>query len=224
MAPCPWSEYTPATIHFCEARLCAWVVEPSNAWSNLGFVIWGIVILATLPRRAPLVLIGVVSILLGIGSFGLHGTGTRWGELIDVGSMYGLSALGVISVARRLWGLGSAQVIGGFIAIVVVSVAQMIALHNNGIVMFGVQMALAILGELHLYRRGDRADGYRDLKLVVACFLTAFLIWNLDKSGVLCDPDNHLVTGHAVWHVLTATSVYFFARHQARLMGASAAA
>ena len=42
---CPWSNWAPATISFCEERLCAWVVEPSNAWSNLAFVAGGAVML-----------------------------------------------------------------------------------------------------------------------------------------------------------------------------------
>jgi hypothetical protein len=40
-------------------------------------------------------------------------------------------------------------------------------------------------------------------------------IWLLDIHGPLCDPDNHLVTGHAVWHVLTALAVLcFFCFHE----------
>ena len=42
MAMCPWSDYAPATIAFCERRLCAWIVEPSNAWSNVAYVLVGL--------------------------------------------------------------------------------------------------------------------------------------------------------------------------------------
>jgi hypothetical protein len=36
---CPWGELTPASISFCEARLCGWVPEPSNAWSNAAYLV-----------------------------------------------------------------------------------------------------------------------------------------------------------------------------------------
>ena len=35
----------------------------------------------------------------------------------------------------------------------------------------------------------------------------AFTIWNLDQNGVVCAPDS-LFQGHAVWHLLGATSLW----------------
>jgi hypothetical protein len=35
----------------------------------------------------------------------------------------------------------------------------------------------------------------------------AFTIWNLDQHGTLCTPDS-LFQGHAVWHLLGATSLW----------------
>jgi hypothetical protein len=32
-------------------------------------------------------------------------------------------------------------------------------------------------------------------------------------TGVFCDPENHVVQGHAIWHVLGATSLVFAALH-----------
>jgi hypothetical protein len=36
----------------------------------------------------------------------------------------------------------------------------------------------------------------------------AFTIWNLDQHGTLCAPNN-LLQGHAIWHLLGATSLWF---------------
>jgi hypothetical protein len=218
MGPCPWSAFDPATISFCEARLCAWIVEPSNAWSNLGYVVVGAIVLCRSRRRVTQILIGLASILIGFGSFGLHGTGTRWGELLDVGAMYLMSALGVLYAARRIWRLSGATLIAGYVALVSGSIGLMMTLHNNGILVFAVQIAIAVFSELYLYYgRGDRAPSYRPQQLMIGSFALAFLIWNLDKWNVLCAPDNHLVTGHALWHLLTALAIYFFARQQGQL-------
>jgi hypothetical protein len=218
MTTCPWSGYEPATITWCEERICGWVVEPSNAWSNLGYVIVGLLVLATARRRVPLVLIGVASVCIGFGSFAFHATGTRIGELIDVSAMYLLGGLGVMFAARRLFDLSTTGLVLGYLAVVAVSVGLMIALHNNGIVVFALQVTFTVAAEIRLYRSGRAAPSYTDQKWMIACFALAFFIWNLDRSRIACAPTNHLVTGHAAWHVLTAIAVYFFARQQAPLL------
>ena len=218
MTTCPWSNYEPATIGWCEERVCGWVVEPSNAWSNLAYVLVGIIVLMTARRRVPLVLIGVASILIGFGSFAFHGTGTRIGELIDVSAMYLLGGLGVMFAARRILGLSTTGLVLGYLAVVATCVALMIGLHNNGIVVFALLVTFTVGGEIYLYRTGRAAPSYHAQKWMIACFVIAFLIWNLDRSRILCSPTNHLVTGHAVWHVLTAVAVYFFARQQEPLL------
>ena len=86
-ASCPWSHYAPASISFCEERICAWIVEPSGAWSNLAYVVVGIVILLR-SRRAMRTFravdaVGVVALLIGFCSFAFHATGTRIGETLD---------------------------------------------------------------------------------------------------------------------------------------------
>ena len=45
---CPWDGLPPGTVSFCEARLCAWVAEPANAWSSLAYVLMALYML-----RAP---------------------------------------------------------------------------------------------------------------------------------------------------------------------------
>ena len=214
MSGCPWSAYEPGTIAFCEERLCAWVVEPSNAFSNVGYVIVGILVLLAARRRIPFFVIGLASIFIGLGSFVFHGTGTRIGELLDVSAMYLLSAIGIVFAIRRLVPVSTTTFVVTYLAIVAASVGCMIGLHTNGILMFAAQFALATALEVAAYWFGERARSYRWQWALAASFLAAFAIWNLDKWNVLCDPTNHLVTGHAVWHVLTAVTIYCFFRHQ----------
>jgi hypothetical protein len=92
------------TVQFCERRPCAWIVEPSNAWSSLASVVLGVVMLL----RARL----------------------------------------------------------------------------GGRVVVGVAVALARI------------------------FFGSCAIWVTDITGLLCDPDNHLITGHVIWHVLNKTCIW----------------
>jgi hypothetical protein len=215
---CPWSGYAPATIAFCERRLCAWVVEPSNAWSNVAYVLVGAWILWRRRARpgSALSAIGVAAVLLGLGSFAFHATGVRVFEVIDEAGMYVISGLGVAFGLQRLRGWSDAVAMGLLVASVLASSLLMIALGNDGIAMFGAQSLAVLWMEVRLHPRTPAGVG-RWLLAAIAVLGVGLAIWVLDFRGALCDPDNHLVTGHAVWHVLTALSLLCFFHFHARL-------
>lgn len=220
---CPWSEYTPATIAFCERRLCAWIVEPSNAWSNLAYIAVGVWILWRRRERVTaLTAIGVASVVLGIGSFSFHATGVRVFEVVDVSSMYLISGLALTFALQRWLRWSDGGAIAFFVATVLGSSLLMIAAGNDGIAMFSVQTLTAVGLEIRLRDRTPPGVGWWLLSASAVTAL-ALVIWLLDVHGLVCDPDNHFVTGHAVWHVLTAVSIaWFFCFHE-RLRNAEAA-
>lgn len=221
---CPWSTYAPATISFCERRLCAWVVEPSNTWSNVAYVLAGLWILSQCRpwRDDARTAIGVVAVLLGLGSFAFHATGVRVFEVVDVSGMYLVSGLGLTFALARWLGWSPRRAMAFLVAIAVGSSLLMIALGNDGIVVFGVEMLAVFAIEIHLRTANPPGAGIWLLR-AVAMLLVGLVIWTLDLRGSLCDPDNHLVTGHAVWHVLTALAVLLFDRFQQAVGGGAPA-
>jgi hypothetical protein len=59
---------------------------------------------------------------------------------------------------------------------------------------------------------------FRPFLQALGIFLCSFAIWVTDITGLLCDPDNHLITGHAIWHVLNAVCIWMLgAFYRARL-------
>lgn len=217
---CPWSGYAPATIAFCERRLCAWVVEPSNAWSNLAYLLVGFLILRRLSGRpaTALSVIGVGAIVLGLGSFAFHATGVRVFEVVDVAGMYVLSGLGLTFALQRLLGWGDGVAVACFAALTLGSSLLMVALGTDGIVVFIVQITAMVLIEVGLRARNPPGAS-RWILAAVAVLVVAYGIWNLDFRGIVCDPDNHFVNGHAIWHALTAVSIYLFYRFQEAVRG-----
>lgn len=46
------------------------------------------------------------------------------------------------------------------------------------------------------------------ISISVLLFVIAFVFWIGDISRILCIPDNHILTGHGIWHILTAISIW----------------
>ncbi|MEK6554677.1 MAG: ceramidase domain-containing protein, partial [Bdellovibrionota bacterium] len=90
---CPWSTLAPATLQWCERQLCSWIREPANTWSNLAYIIIGIMILIECRKAnlGPQRILGFFAILLGLMSGFYHASGSLIGEIVDLSSMFLIS-------------------------------------------------------------------------------------------------------------------------------------
>lgn len=206
---CPWDGYAPGTVSFCEERLCAWIVEPANSWSALAYVAVGIYLFATHARKAKdarLSLVCVAEVLIGLGSFAFHGTGTFAGEFFDLFGMFLLSAMIVSQPAGLIVGFTARATAALYAGITLGSAALMLVIRPIGIPVFVVQIVAGIALELWSWRRatGAARENYRLFFAAFALFAASFTIWLLDITKLVCDPKLHFLQGHAVWHVLNA--------------------
>jgi len=216
LAPsCPWEGYTPGTVKFCEDRLCGWIAEPANAWSNLGYVLMGLYLMrrARNEGRHPLQLVGLTSVLVGFASFGFHMSGTFWGEFLDLCAMYFIGSLMVTMEARRFLTLSRTQLTLFFFTVSGISIGLLLAFRTIGIVLFGIQVAFVYLCNI-IWRIRRQKVIHRYAFRLGTTFGVAIVIWTLDITGTVCAPRNHIFNGHSVWHLLTALCLYFFYRHQ----------
>ena len=69
---CPWSGFTPPNVNWCEAERCAAIVNPSDAWSNLLYLLLGLWMwrVARREHRADLARFGPASVAIAVFSFG----------------------------------------------------------------------------------------------------------------------------------------------------------
>ncbi|MEQ1502645.1 MAG: ceramidase domain-containing protein [Myxococcota bacterium] len=222
MSTCPWDGFDPGTVAFCEERLCAWVVEPSNTGSSIGYVLVGGWLLADAVRRRDprLVALAVAEIAIGLGSIAFHGTGTFVGEVLDQAGMFLLSGLLLCFAAARSYDWRPGTTAAVYAATVVGSTATLLVIRPIGIPLFAVELAAGIAWEGLHYRRSLDPAAFLDLKRGLAIFGVSFVIWLTDLTRVVCAPTNHLFTGHAAWHLLNAASIErlyrFYARRFAR--------
>jgi hypothetical protein len=219
-APCPWDGFETAAMHFCERELCGWITQPANTWSNLAYVIVGIwlIRLAYKEGHRALAAVGVIEILIGIGSFFFHMSSTHLGEVVDVGAMYLLVGYAlVINLARYRLRVGRPlapkMLVGLFIFLVTVSIIS-VAMYKGkvGIWVFAIQAVIAGHLEMRMYRHHGGEEDYGPIRGLLVCFGIAWAFWWLDLLGVFCDPDNHFLQGHAIWHVFNSAVFYFLYR------------
>lgn len=206
---CPWQDLAPASISFCEARLCGWIAEPSNALSNAAYLLPAFWVWRqkNQSRGVRLMETGAATVLAFM-SFFFHSTGSRVGEMLDVSSMYVLPSLsfGVLLADR------GQKMLGAMVPFIVWGSATLMMHYSgsDGIIVWGTLAICAALIERSraqvLPAKGRLTEGI----LLLTCFFVGYGIWWLDKLGIACHPDNHWVTGHAIWHCFTAGSIYFF--------------
>jgi hypothetical protein len=69
-------------------------------------------------------------------------------------------------------------------------------------------LILAMLGQEWVLRRRERpAARYAPYLVALALISAAALFSALDVTRLWCDPANHWVQGHALWHLLSAASL-----------------
>jgi hypothetical protein len=212
-----WAALGAANVSFCEARLDASVAEPANAWSSTAYVVAGLWLLgrAWRGRRVPLLLAGVSGVLIGLGSFALHATGTFLGQFLDEASMFLLSALTLTLALRRLLGWAPSRCLASFATLALGASALLALVPKSGIPVFGLEIgaAIGIEGMLWVGRKAEIR--YGTLGLSLASFVAGLAIWMLDITRTACDAGSaHWINGHAVWHVLTAASLLAYGRYQ----------
>jgi len=212
---CPYDAFEPANLHFCEVDLCGWITQPANTWSNLGFLVAAVAIVVASrgdrDRRAAV--LAPVAVAAGLSSAAFHATSTFVGQAFDQGVMLLESGLFIVLNLGRLRPAWSARRLVALYAVIVGgSIGVLVLVHAAGIALF-VGHVVTFLGlEVVIYRRCRRRT-YRWLIAVGIAFAASWSIWWLDLTGAICDPDNHVFTGHAAWHLLGALQYYFWYRH-----------
>jgi Ceramidase len=215
---------------FCEAARDGVVRQPANTFSNLGFVVAGLLIAwhaglrentgtVLSAHRSLAIAMACLVVLLGPGSAAMHATQSAAGGHLDTLSMYLVASFAVAYSAMR-WLRGGTLLFAGifmggvaFCELVALYRAELPVVMFSGNAAFGLLLVTATALELLVLRRGEtrtkRGYGYASL----ASILIAFSIWNAARAW-LCDPHS-LIQGHAIWHLLGAVSAYFLYRYYA---------
>ncbi|MES2988929.1 MAG: ceramidase domain-containing protein [Pseudomonadota bacterium] len=215
-----WAAYAPATCTathcFCEMpRLGALVLQPADSWSSYGYVFVGFLMIVLAAGRdattamPPLAArtLGLTAIAVGLGSVLLHATLTLWGQFLDVVGMYLVGSFLLVSALARWRNIPDGRAILIYAALCAALITVLILVPEVRRWLFAGLLIIAILIELIFarpLRPGVRLGYYLGGILAKAL---GFTLWILDQQGIVCTPQS-LFQGHAIWHLLGATSLW----------------
>ena len=204
---------------FCEAARDGWVRQPANTFSNLGFVVAGLVIgwhAGRVRLHGLATAYACLVVLLGPASAAMHATQSERGGQLDLLSMYLVASFAAAYAIQR-WYRRDGWFFWQVLALMVAG-CQLIGLlgvdapvvEQPGNVAFAALLLTAVVIEVRLARRSPGGADLRWGAAALATILVAFAIWTLSRAR-WCVPDS-LLQGHAAWHLLGAVAAYLLFR------------
>ncbi|SMB83578.1 hypothetical protein SAMN00120144_0739 [Hymenobacter roseosalivarius DSM 11622] len=208
---CPWHEFDYSPAQFCEESLCGWVRQPGNTVSNLGFLVVAYLIFrhAKKHNARHLLPLAYISIATGLGSAFFHASETWVGGIADFSTIYLGSAFMFAMNVRRLTKWGKPAIVVVYWLFFLGFFGLLFWERDLARTSYALQSVLCcIVLEAILFFRQDYRPPYRWFWAFWGSFLLGYGLWLLDVKHIVCDPANHWVSGHALWHWLDALALY----------------
>jgi len=206
---------------FCEAlRYGEWIRQPSNTWSNLGFIVVAILILVLLSRnkgdtRNRLLAFPSLSwlfafscLLTGVGSFFYHASFTFIGQWFDVMGMYFSITFFLIYNIDRLYDLKPVKVYLAYFGVNVFLGLCLYYIPEARRYLFATFVILLVISIFYSQWKLRTSIKTKYIWWSILSFGVAYLLWILDLRHIICAP-NSLWQLHAVWHLLSAAAALF---------------
>jgi len=210
---CPWVPLREwgglPNVKWCEETLCSVVAEPANTWSNLAYIVVAGVLFAVARTETSKTLRfwAHAAFWVGLTSFVYHATVAFVTQVFDFFGMYfyflliltlNLLRMGLVKKEKLFLTLWPGIV--GFTVLTVV-VAK-VGLPVQGIV--GLLIVLTLITEVLARRKATGRTENLALGVTLVLIAVAAGFSGADASRAFCTPEDHLLQGHAIWHVLGA--------------------
>lgn len=240
-----WDKYNQAggnATTFCEVnRFDQLIVQPSNTWSNIGFIISALIILSIAKNDAKYYdrssvnnllarfpgfsyLFGFSLLYLGLGSFLYHASLTHIFQKFDQTGMYFVL---ISSIAYSLYKVfpkirfksvvysSHKFIIFNALLLMVAFYIKLWEMPLN--IVFPVLVIIFFSLNFILQSKLNHSKPIRSfISASLITLLVSFTLWILDKTSLLCSPTSPF-QGHALWHILNSVSillVYFYYRSE----------
>ena len=210
--PIDWR--TPLDL-YCERTDPGVWSEPINALSNLAYLAAGYLILARLggTRLGLARFLGVLAMLVGVGSATFHTTAQRWSWVLDIAfiAVFVVVFFGAYLRLRVGIGIGATLIAMAAYLLASAGLANVLgrvfdpALSNGTEIYAGPLLGLVAIA-WHSRRNADRAAP--EYLIALTTFAVALVLRTLDQRLCASLP----IGTHFAWHLLTATLLWLLAR------------
>lgn len=157
-------------------------------------------------------LFGAISILTALGSAFYHASGTLYGGMADYTAMV-LTTAHMTGINVRRWLHLSVGAMYSVAAATLIAVAIVyLAFPEDARFIYALGAPCCFI-ELRLFFRDRHHINYKFYLYSWVAVGVATVFWWLDLSKVWCTPNNHTLSGHALWHVFMAAGLYLIYRY-----------
>ena len=218
MPPVTWVTLPRATLDTCEPDVAGWIVHPAETGSALAYV--GVALLVWLryrraDRRIPARFLPAIVCSIGAASLLFHASFRAPFQTLDLAvvSLFTGYVLAASLVHRRRI---APPVLPRMVLVFAAGGVVASLLHLGlGFAMVTAQAAAV----LWMWQGSWLADVRRDARRATGLLFVGAALLGLDHAGIGCPGGGveHLVPPHAVWHLLSAASVWYFYRTERQL-------
>lgn len=214
---CYWydvaEKFGPPNIKWCEETICHVISEPANTWSNLSYVLAFVVmyILSRKLKSKSLRYTPYAMLIMGVGSFYFHMSNFHISQAIDfIGMFFFVHWLFFINLMRaNIFNLkNSIKFYIGFMLLNTIVIQVAYSLHFNYQFLIIIAVVLILSTEYLARKKGSQPKSSVCLIAGAICMAIAETFSLLDLSRVMCNPSNHIIQGHAIWHVIGGIGLF----------------
>lgn len=220
---CPWHEsanmFGAPNIKWCEAPVCGWVSEPANTWSNLAFLVVALIVFLQCRKSPHLELrwMGPAMFFMGLCSGIYHASNNYLSQMFDFIGMYLLLFWFLAINLRRSGLIAQARQFQVFVAMVLAGIVLVHLMYLTGM-RFQLIIAVASVAVLATeftarHRSAVERVPLRWFGASLVLLIVAQGFSLADLMRVMCDPHDHFLQGHALWHVLGGASLFCSVQH-----------
>lgn len=214
---CYWydaaEKYGAPNLKWCEETLCQVITEPANTWSNLAYgVVFIIMFLITRKLNSKtLRYTPYAMLIMGAGSFYYHASNNFLSQVFDfIGMFFFVHWLIFVNLMRaKKLNLNKSILI--YSVFMIINTIAVFILYNN-MVNFQSLIVIAVLlilaSEFYARKMNSKPQSS---KFLIAAFIGIIIAESfsiLDITRVMCNPTNHFLQGHAIWHVTSSIALF----------------
>lgn len=198
------------TVTFCEEITNHVISRPNYAISNLAYIFVSLILFLKVKNNKTYLPFAVLALAVGMFSMFYDVRPLYLTQLLDLLAMLAIASLIIFLDLSKLYKLNIKKCI--LITTVMIALGMFIVLTLQGYAgnfVFGFFIAVAIISEYLVYQK-KLHKGYKYWIAALVIFLLGFAIWLPDGTKTYCS-SVALLNGRAVFHYLTAISIYLLA-------------